>query len=434
MAISVYTGVMGSGKSFEAVKTGVLGALVKGRRVVTNITGLNQDRCLDYLVKKGHKRENLGTVVVVTNSRVSEPNFFPSEDSAPFRFDVPDFVPLRELRFYGEHYTLNTGKNFTRTVFQLMLPHLKRLADVNKDIGSCLVEAATREWKGFDFEYFRDRPCGEVFAEIPDSGPSVVQPGDFVVIDEAWRYWSDANMLSPEHMNFFRMHRHYVDEKGQTCDLLVLIQDFGSLNRFLRGVCELVLIFYKMKSLGLMSRYRVEVYEGKPRKATLTSRSVWQKYDKAIFPLYQSYDGNQGKETATDDRQNLFKNKRLMFFFAVVLIGFIWSSSWFYSYLAKMTSGGKKDATSPAVTSMQPPPGRVGAPGGSGAASKPVSSRSDSSLVGLVQLGSEAVAFIRQPDGRVFTQRLDAGILDGWQSVVMQDGQQVGFSFGNKSK
>ena len=32
--------------------------------------------------------------------------------------------------------------------------------------------------------------------------------------------------------------------------MLVIIQDFGSLNRFLRGVCELVLVFNKLKVLG----------------------------------------------------------------------------------------------------------------------------------------------------------------------------------------
>jgi len=51
-------------------------------------------------------------------------------------------------------------------------------------------------------------------------------------------------------MNFFRMHRHYVAADGVACDLLVIIQDFGSLNRFLRGVCELVLVFNKLKVLG----------------------------------------------------------------------------------------------------------------------------------------------------------------------------------------
>lgn len=435
MSISVYTGVMGSGKTFEAIKTAVLKAIEKGRRVVTNIAGLSSERCREYLVARGHKLAKLGDVVVVSNERVLEPNFFPSENVSPFRFEVPDFVPLKELHYYAQHFTLNTGKTFTKTNLQLMLPELLKLQKSGVDVGSCLVEACTREWKGFEAEWFRDRGTG-VFAEIPESGPSVVQPGDLVVIDEAWRYWSDQQQLSPEHMNFFRMHRHYVDEDGVSCDLLVLIQDFGSLNRFLRGVCELVLVFYKMKSLGLMSRYRVEVYEGKPRRATLVSTSPWQKYDKTIFPLYKSYDGAGGNEKVTDDRQNLFRNRWFVGIMIFAIAAVIWGSTWFARYVNNLINGGDdlKRATGSAKSAApgsRGDGGNVVAPVASAAASPKIEAR----LSAVVEsFGGDSVVIYQTVDGRFVQQRMNGGILDGWQSTAMLDGRPVTFVFGGKGK
>lgn len=437
MAISVYTGVMGSGKSYEAVLNGVLPALKAGRRVVTNIAGMSNEKCRAFLVERGCKEEELGTVVVVSNEDVVQPGFFPGEATAEFKFDVPDWVPVRELQYYAQQYVNLNGKAFTRTPFLAMLPELKILHDRGYDVGSCLVSDALSEAKSFRASAYlgkaRDFRC-----EIPQTGPSVVQPGDFVIIDEAWRYWPDQGKILPEHMNFFRMHRHYVGEDGTSCDLLVLIQDFSSLHRFLRGVCELVLIFYKLKSLGWSSRYRVETYEGRPKKATLVSTSPLQKYRKEIFPLYKSYDGSKGKESRTDDRQNIFKNPWFQFVMILALGGLVYSSSWFVSYVGRLRNGGvdpaksqpSKVAVSPGVASSSgvqssPSPSGVVSPGGG------VLAGSDVRLVGVVTSSrGESVAVLQLGDGRIVRQRMEAGVIDGWSSTAGYQGRMVGFSFG----
>jgi zona occludens toxin len=43
MSIKAVTGLQGHGKTYETVKTAILPAIESGRRVVTNIRGLNMD-------------------------------------------------------------------------------------------------------------------------------------------------------------------------------------------------------------------------------------------------------------------------------------------------------------------------------------------------------------------------------------------------------
>lgn len=79
MPINAYTGLMGSGKTYEVVGFVILPALAKGRRVVTNIEGIDGEKIRAYLQEK-HPGAKLGEVVTVTNEQIGEPDFFPSSD------------------------------------------------------------------------------------------------------------------------------------------------------------------------------------------------------------------------------------------------------------------------------------------------------------------------------------------------------------------
>lgn len=74
MAISLYVGRMGSGKSYEVVKNVILPALASGRRVVSNVAGLDYEKIKAYLTSKGFNC--LGELVSVTHEQVLEPHFF----------------------------------------------------------------------------------------------------------------------------------------------------------------------------------------------------------------------------------------------------------------------------------------------------------------------------------------------------------------------
>jgi len=212
-------------------------ALEQGRRVVTNVAGINEDRIHEYLVsKRKADADTLGQIVHVTNDRIMQPQFFPDEEE----------------------------------------PELE----------------------------------------------SVVQGGDLVAIDEAWRFWGvDNGKLSHEHMQFFRMHRHYVNPKtGATCDVVLMTQDITGLHRSVRNVIEFTFRMYKLKSLGLSKRYRVEIYEGWKLNTKTRIDDRQKKYDPEIFPLYQSYTGGQGMEKAIDKRQNILANRTLWLYAGGVVV------------------------------------------------------------------------------------------------------------------
>lgn len=78
MAVIVYSGIPGSGKSYEVVRSVVIPAVKAGRRVVTNIDGMDGELIRQYCVTKfGSSLESLGSVVKVSQTQVSAPAFFP---------------------------------------------------------------------------------------------------------------------------------------------------------------------------------------------------------------------------------------------------------------------------------------------------------------------------------------------------------------------
>jgi len=228
MAINCYCGLQGSGKSYEVVSSVILDAVLDGRRVVTNVSGINEDKIHEYLVnKRDADPQKLGRIVHVTNDRIMQPQFFPDGEK-----------PLIE---------------------------------------------------------------------------SVVLGGDLVAVDEAWRFWgTDNGKLSHEHMQFFRMHRHYVHpDTAVACDVALMTQDVTGLHRFVKNVFELTLRMQKHKSLGFVNRYRVDIHEGWKVNSKTRIDQHQKSYDAEIFPLYQSYAGGHSHESTMDKRQNILGNRTL---------------------------------------------------------------------------------------------------------------------------
>ncbi|MEQ9936407.1 zonular occludens toxin domain-containing protein [Pectobacterium polonicum] len=235
MAISAYVGVPGSGKSFEVVRSVIIPAVAQGRRVVSNVYGLNPEKIYAF-IRKNHKPENMGEVICVSNEEVQDEYFFPYKNA------------------------ITDGKN------------------------------------------------------------TFCQAGDLICVDEAWRIWGSDSTVPQNHRSFIAEHRHFAHaETGVTCDLVVINQSIANLPRFIRDRTETSYRMTKLKSLGLSSMYRVEIFGG--AKLTKTERiSVKNyRYDKKIFPLYQSYDGN-GSEQTVDKRQSIFSNMTLLITIAALII------------------------------------------------------------------------------------------------------------------
>jgi zona occludens toxin len=101
MSIKVYTGRMGSGKSYEVVTVVILGALKLGRRVVSNIAGLNFDEMRRVLLEQGIEENQLGSIVQIEHDKVTDRGFWLTDENPDAFIQAGDLLVLDEVwRFY----------------------------------------------------------------------------------------------------------------------------------------------------------------------------------------------------------------------------------------------------------------------------------------------------------------------------------------------
>lgn len=338
MAIKAITGLQGSGKTYETVLRVVVPAIKEGRRVVTNISGLQPASIAAFLDLDDHERvEKL--IHVFTQQRISEPDFFPVLTSDGSMWD--------------------------------------------------------------------------------ESVPSVVVPGDVVIIDEAWHSFGDAfdQKKLPRHFAFLREHRHYVSTAGHTCDIHFLTQDINDLHRTVRRVVELTTYAKKPKELGITNAYIVDLYRG----YRLLSRSLISThryfYDERVFAMYSSYTATNAKELALDDRQNVLKKlvptALAMIFLMAVLGYYLWI--FFHPEEDKTESAPApilNPPTSPpnTTTSIQPP--------------VPAPDQSDWRVVGRVSADSDYFLLVSGSRYR-YVARSDNSFVSNHAMNVLVDGKMA---------
>ncbi|GHT92014.1 membrane protein [Betaproteobacteria bacterium] len=101
MSIKCYTGRMGSGKSYEVVTVVIFGALKTGRRVVSNIAGLNFEAMRDHLLKEGVSEDKIGEIVSIEHDDVMKDNFWLAEGVTDAFLKPGDLLVLDEVwRFW----------------------------------------------------------------------------------------------------------------------------------------------------------------------------------------------------------------------------------------------------------------------------------------------------------------------------------------------
>lgn len=255
MPINAFGGGPGSGKTYGVMEHIILPAVAKGRFIITNISGLNDEAIYAYVAEHFYKGKIIciGHIRRCDHDAPNDDDFFPGSE----HLDTPSATP--------------------------------KLDDL--------------------------KVCG----------------GDLVVIDEATRYWNSDAKVKRQHAYFFREHRHFANELGHTCDLVVIDPDLSMLARALKGKVELASITHKPKEIGL-NRYVVNLYRGVRTTGKPTSTMGPYKFQKAIFSLYKSYSHAAAKEQVIDKRQNLLNNPRVLIYAAgmfLLLCASVWG---LYSY------------------------------------------------------------------------------------------------------
>ncbi|WP_304349393.1 zonular occludens toxin domain-containing protein [Comamonas testosteroni] len=124
MAISVITGLMGSGKSHQAVKYIIVPNYKKGRKILTNIKGINEEELRKYCLQdKSIKEEDLGKIIIITDNNINKENFYPyltEENNKEIIHDEDSFVKSGDVvvideaaQFYSDNLSKETLVFFT---------------------------------------------------------------------------------------------------------------------------------------------------------------------------------------------------------------------------------------------------------------------------------------------------------------------------------
>jgi zona occludens toxin len=105
MPLKAYVGLPRAGKSYEVVTQVILPALRQGRRVVSNIAGLNYEAFCSILYSEGISQDKIGTILHIEHDAVKDPNFWRTDfDNAAGTQTViqpGDLVALDEIwRFW----------------------------------------------------------------------------------------------------------------------------------------------------------------------------------------------------------------------------------------------------------------------------------------------------------------------------------------------
>ncbi|SUC17998.1 Zonula occludens toxin [Proteus mirabilis] len=260
MPITAYVGVPRSGKSYEVVKSVIVPAIASGRRVISNIYGLNEEKIKEYCLKQYKKLslDKLGSIIHVENSQCLDEDFLPSMENQ------------------------NT----------------------------------------------------------------FCQAGDLVVIDEVWRVWGSDKDIPKNHRSFIAEHGHFVNkDTGVMSDLVVINQTVSDIPRFIKARIETTYRMQKHVSLGLNNRYRVDIFQG--AKITKSNRMNFyqEKYDKSIFELYKSVEGNNPNTLKTDKRQSIFSSNKVLVLMILVPIGILISVYFVYQYFNQYLNSDKTEST-----------------------------------------------------------------------------------------
>ncbi|MBP2847673.1 hypothetical protein J8655_19765 [Dickeya oryzae] len=111
MSITAYIGINGSGKSYEVVRSVILPAFLNGRRIVTNITGVTNEKFVEF-ISSDEKLVNTrhGEIISVSDNDVNSDNFLPYKGCSSSFCQPGDLICIDEAwRFWETDKMLKNG-------------------------------------------------------------------------------------------------------------------------------------------------------------------------------------------------------------------------------------------------------------------------------------------------------------------------------------
>ena len=111
MSITAYIGILGSGKTYEVVRSVILPAFLNGRRIVTNIEGVTHEKFMDFILNDEKLKDiTPGIVIPVSDDDVNKESFLPYKGSGETFCKPGDLICIDEAwRFWETDKMLLTG-------------------------------------------------------------------------------------------------------------------------------------------------------------------------------------------------------------------------------------------------------------------------------------------------------------------------------------
>ena len=269
-----------------------------------------------------------------------------------------------------------SGKSYSVVEHQIV-PALKAGRKVVTNLPLRFEVVDAQGWPGEVVEL----PLDVVMAE-PHKLLEYCTAGCLLIIDEAWKIFPQgmqANKAAPEYGKLLAEHRHMVDEKGVSAQIVLVVQDLANVAAFARRLVENTFVTTKLSFVGMNRTFRVDVFHGAQTGATppvsQRLRKITGRYRKEIYALYKSHtlavnDHQDGaNEAGMDQRANIWK--RPAFAVGAVLVPLLlWWAGHTLGKLSHQGFGGMhvpaSHATEPAATDAS---ARSGAERGSAATS-----------------------------------------------------------------
>ncbi len=327
-----------------------------------------------------------------------------------------------------------SGKTY-EVVSEVILPALRsgrrvvsNIAGLHYDeMRAYLLEAGTPEAEIGTLELVTKEQIGGPLFWAQEGRETTVKPGDLVILDECWRWMSAGAHIPPAMFAFLREHRHFVDGKGVSCDVVLITQSISDLDRKVRVVVEKHFVMEKLKRLGLTKAYTVDVYNKWSSTRTNFLRRIVRKYNKDFYPFYSSYDGKGGDEREVDKRINVLR-RPIVLVVAIaaplLLVGGIYGT---WRIWDKYVHPKKVDAPIASAAVVEGGPGNQagqGAPAAKGESAVPASS-TGWRVVGRYAGGGREVFVIQSGERVRYVNAPPAYRLNGLNVELFIDGEFV---------
>ncbi|MBY5925212.1 MULTISPECIES: zonular occludens toxin domain-containing protein [unclassified Halomonas] len=258
--ITAILGKPGSGKSFEATKQHALPSLVKKSSGEEKFSRKNFSSLLSLIKKKKEEKKRDERRYIITN--------------------LPLNVDYIQSQGYDTQYLIILQNGDVENKPFSRLEHFSKYQDW-KVPGGTLGPL-----------YIIDE-CHEV---LPRVGPS----------DKTYR----------DIENWFSMHRH------MSSDVVLMTQNASKVNKNVMDLAEQIKQLRKLRMLGFSNSYQV-LYKEDPAKSTDADASVIRRYEKSVFPFYQSYTLGGNGEGQMKDAKSPFLQKKMILLYIIVGYGFV---------------------------------------------------------------------------------------------------------------